>query len=182
MTLRNTSERYGTLSIALHWGMLVLFVGVYAFVELREIFPKGSDPREAMKYWHSVLGLLVLALVAVRLLVRLTSPVPRIVPAPADLQHRAAQAMHLALYALMIGMPVLGWLMQNADGKAVSLPGLGLPALIGADRDLAHTLEEVHETVGTIGYFLIGLHTAAALYHHHFVRDNTLLRMLPRRR
>jgi superoxide oxidase len=57
-----------------------------------------------------------------------------------------------------------------------------LPALIGENKDLAEQLEELHEVVGTTGYFLIGLHTVAALYHHYIVRDNTLTRMLPERK
>ncbi len=40
----------------------------------------------------------------------------------------------------------------------------------------------LHEAIGEFGYYLIGLHAAAALYHHHFMKDNTLLRMLPARR
>jgi len=57
--------------------------------------------------------------------------------------------------------------------------GMQLPSLIGPDKPFAKTLEEVHETLGNIGYFLIGIHTVAALNHHHIRRNNTLLRMLP---
>jgi cytochrome b561 len=60
--------------------------------------------------------------------------------------------------------------------------GLQLPALIGQDKALSRTLKDIHETIGTVGYFLIGLHAAAALVHHYLLRDNTLLRMLPARR
>ena len=57
-----------------------------------------------------------------------------------------------------------------------------LPPLIGPDEARAESLEELHKTVGTIGYWLIGLHAAAALFHHYVQRDNTLTRMLPLRR
>ena len=53
MSWRNTEIRYGSLSIALHWLMLLLVVAIYAAIELREFYPKGSDPREASKTWHS---------------------------------------------------------------------------------------------------------------------------------
>jgi hypothetical protein len=49
MRWRNSTDRYGSLSIGLHWLMLLLFVAVYACIELRGYFPKGSDPREALK-------------------------------------------------------------------------------------------------------------------------------------
>lgn len=51
--------------------------------------------------------------------------------------------------------------------------------MLGVDRPLGHRLEDIHETIGTIGYYLIGLHALAALFHHYIVRDDTLRRMLP---
>jgi cytochrome b561 len=53
--------------------------------------------------------------------------------------------------------------------------------LIGENKDLAKQIEGWHVLGGTIGYWLIGLHAAAGLYHHYFMRDNTVLRMLPKR-
>jgi cytochrome b561 len=79
-------------------------------------------------------------------------------------------------------MPLLGWLMMSAKGKAVPFFGLQLPALIAPDKALAHNFEDIHEAVGVIGYYLIGLHAGAALFHHYLMRDNTLRRMLPGRR
>jgi len=50
---------------------------------------------------------------------------------------------------------------------------------VGENKALADLFKEIHETGATVGYFLIGLHAAAALFHHYVVRDNTLRRMLP---
>jgi cytochrome b561 len=58
---------------------------------------------------------------------------------------------------------------------------LELPALIGENKALAKQVEEIHETIGNVGYFLIGIHAAAALFHHYIQRDDTLARMLPSR-
>lgn len=181
MSWRNSDERYGSLSIGLHWFMLILIAAVYALMELRGIFPKGSDGRELMKTWHYMLGLSVLVLALLRLVVSLASRAPRILPEPAAMQRAVAKLMHVALYALMIGMPLLGWLILSAEGDPIPFFGLHLPPMIGPDEALKETIEEIHETFGTVGYFLIGLHAAAALFHHYFVRDNTLKRMLPGR-
>jgi cytochrome b561 len=89
--------------------------------------------------------------------------------------------MHIALYLLMIAMPLLGWLTLSAQGKPVPFFGLQLPQLVGASKSVAGWFKELHESGGTIGYFLVGLHAAAALFHHYVVRDNTLRRMLPQR-
>ena len=176
---RNSIRRYGSLSIGLHWLMLVLLAAVYASIELRELFPKGSDPREALKHWHDMLGLSVLVLVCLRLAVHMIGPVPRIEPEPASWQKLLAKLMHVALYVLMIGMPLAGWLILSAEGKPVPFFGLELPALVGENKDLAKIADEIHETAGVVGYWLIGLHAAAALFHHYVVRDDTLRRMLP---
>jgi cytochrome b561 len=176
---RNSIHRYGSLSIGLHWLMLVLLVAVYACIELRELFPKGSDPREALKLWHYMLGLSVLVLVWLRLAVHMIGPVPRIEPEPASWQKLLAKLMHFALYVLMIGAPLAGWLILSAEGEPVPFFGLELPALVAENKGLAKVAEEIHETAGTVGYWLVGLHAAAALFHHYAVRDDTLRRMLP---
>lgn len=179
MSLNTTTKRYGSLSIGLHWVMLLLLVAVYACIELRGYFPKGSDPREALKTWHFMLGLSVFALVVVRLVTRMMTTTPPIKPNPPKLQALSAKLMQIALYALMIGMPLAGWLILSASGKPIPFFGLHLPALISQSKDTADFIKEIHETGGTVGYFLIGFHTAAALYHHYVMRDNTLMRMLP---
>lgn len=176
-----TSLRYHSLSIALHWITLALLITVYAFIELRGIFPKGGAAYNAMKTWHFMLGLTVFGVVGIRLVLRLVFRAPPITPHPPAWQLWLAKAMHLALYAFLIVMPLLGWLTLSAKGKAIPFFGLELPALIGPDKSLGGQLEEIHETIGTVGYFLIGLHAAAALFHHYFMRDDTVLRMLPSR-
>lgn len=179
MARNNTNSRYGTFSIAMHWFMFLLIVAVYASINLRELFPKGSDPRETLKALHFMLGLTVLILVAIRLGVRMKSKTPAIYPAPEAWQRISAKTIHILLYGLMIAMPVLGWLTLSASGKPISFYGLQLPALISKNIELGKTIKEIHETIGTIGYYLIGLHALAALLHHYIQRDNTLTRMIP---
>ncbi|MCY1311887.1 Cytochrome b561 [compost metagenome] len=89
--------------------------------------------------------------------------------------------MHLALYALMIGAPLAGWLILSAAGKPVPFFGLELPPLIDKNPSLAGDIKELHETVAVAGYWLIGLHALAGVFHHYVARDNTLVRMMPGR-
>lgn len=179
MSWRNTTNRYGSLSAWLHWLMLLLFIAVYGAIEVKGFYPKGSDVREGLKDWHAMLGLLVLILVWLRIAARFSGPTPDIQPAPPAWQQMSAKVLHLALYALMIVMPLLGWAVLSASGKQIPFFGLHLPPLLGEDKALAKSLKEIHETLGNAGYYVIGLHAAAALYHHWIVRDNTLRRMLP---
>ncbi len=179
INLNKPKDRYHALSIPAHWLTLVLLIAVYALIELRGIYPKGTAAHDVMKTWHFMLGLTVLAVVAARLVLRLIFREPLITPPPPAWQRLLAKVMYLALYAFLIVMPMLGWLTLSAKGRVIPFFGLELPALMGPDKGWASSLENVHETIGTIGYYLIGLHAAAALFHHYFLRDNTLLRMLP---
>ncbi|SFC57783.1 cytochrome b561 [Polaromonas sp. OV174] len=171
-----TFEKYPPLRIALHWLTVLLLVAVYASMELKGIFPKGSDAREVLKTWHFMLGLSVLLLVLLRLLARWMQPGPPQLPGPAW-QAWLAKATHLALYLFMLGMPLAGWLVLSTAGKPVPFFGLELPALMGLNKTLSGQIKDLHETVATIGYFLIGLHALAALFHHYILKDNTLRRM-----
>lgn len=172
-------QHYTSLSIALHWVMVLLITAVYATILLRENYPKGTDIREGLKAWHFMLGLLVLTLVVVRIVARLMKEKPAIVPEPAAWQRLLANVTHFALYAFMVAMPLAGWTILSAAGKPIPFFGLELPALVAPDKDLAGQIKELHELSGTIGYYLIGLHAAAALFHHYIIKDNTLIRMLP---
>ena len=149
MGLSNTNDRYGSLSMTMHWLMFLLLVGVYACIELRELYPKGSDPRNALKAWHFTLGLTVFALVWLRIVLRLVQVTPAITPPIPGWQQVLSKLVHFALYALMIGMPVAGWLILSGEGKPIPFYGMELPALMAKNKDLAHTLEEIHETAGT---------------------------------
>lgn len=181
MSWKNTTERYGSLSIALHWLMLLLIVAVYFTMEYRGLFPKGSDGRTLMKLTHFSLGISIFALVWVRLFARLSAPTPRIQPTPNAVQDKIAKLMYLGLYGLMIVTPLLGWLYFSAEGKPVPVFGLELPPIMGKDHGLAETFEHWHVEIAQLGYWLIGIHAAAALFHHHVLRDNALRIMLPRK-
>jgi len=89
--------------------------------------------------------------------------------------------MHAILYLFMIAMPLMGWLVLSGSGKPVPFFGATFPALMPENETLAKAIKEVHETVGSAGYFLIGLHALAGLFHHYILRDNTLLRIAPKR-
>lgn len=169
--------RFAPTLVALHWLTLLLMIAVYALMELRGIYPRGSAERTAMAHWHFTLGLTVLVVTALRLVVRLATERPLIVPPPPVWQEKVALVIEVLLFGLLIGLPILGWLTVNARDVPASFWGLAVPQLLAPDKTLGDTLKEVHETLATVGYFLIGLHAAAALLHHYVQRDNTLGRM-----
>ncbi|PZQ33030.1 MAG: cytochrome B [Stenotrophomonas acidaminiphila] len=173
-----SSQGYHRGSILLHWAMLALFVIVYASIELRTVFEKGSDARATMKDLHFMFGLSIFALVWVRLVLRAVTRRPPIVPPPPAWQRIASTVVHMLLYVFMIGMPLAGWLTLSAADEPIPFFGLQVPPLTGPDMPFALKVHKVHETAGTVGYWLVGLHALAALAHHYLWKDNTLRRML----
>ncbi len=176
---RSTQHRYSALTVTLHWLMVILIVTVYACMELRGYTTKGSDLRALMKPTHFMLGLTVLGLVIVRLAARFSTSTPEILPVQPKPVLLLAKLMHLSLYLFMIIMPIAGWIILSAEGKTIPFYGFELPPLVGPDKHIAHLAEDVHEFFATFGYFLIGLHSVAALFHHYVKKDNTMTRMLP---
>jgi cytochrome b561 len=177
----NTKSGYGSPAIVFHWVTAVLMVAAYAAMDLKSFSQKGSALREAMASWHYMLGLWVFVFVWLRLPLRLSGVDPATEPAPPAWQAALAKAVYRALYVFMLAMPVLGWLALSATGAPVPFFGLELPALTGKNEALAILFKAIHESLATAGYFLIGLHAAAALFHHYVKRDNTLHLMWPGR-
>ena len=181
MNPTHVPQRYARLSIALHWLMVLLFVGVYACIQLRDLAPRGSELKGELLGVHGLFGAAIFLLVWVRVVVRLLNPRPPINPAPSALQAAIAHLMHLALYGLMILTPLLAWGMLTAGDKPFPYFGFQLPAPIVLDPQWARPLKHWHEWIGSLGYWLIGLHAIAGLFHHYLLGDNTLRRMWPKR-
>lgn len=181
MITNNADSKYASSMMILHWFNVGLLIAVFGFIELRELFEKGTETRELMKSIHYMLGLTVLLTVIIRLFFRLNTKVPSIQPAPHWIAKDSSTVMHITLYALMLGMPIAGWLMLSAAGKPIPFFGLELPALIAENESLADQIKDIHKTVGNLTYFLIAAHALAGLYHHYVRRDNTLRRILPNR-
>lgn len=174
------AARYPAVLRRLHWLMAVLVLCAYLFIEQRGLFERGSPGRFAMMQSHFWTGLLILLLVLWRFAVRLRAAVPVITPALPAWQAWPSKLIHVALYAFLLLMPVLGLATAWTDDKTLFIPftQVALPALLGPDKALAHQLEDLHGAIGEAFYWVIGLHIAAALYHHLFRRDDTLRRML----
>jgi cytochrome b561 len=171
---------YSRLQIALHWLVLVIVLGLYCSMEFRGVFERGSDARALMKLAHFTLGMALLWFTVGRLALRLFNLTPAVIPPLAPWQARLSLLMQVALYGLCIAMPLLGWMLINAEGHVLSVLGVDWPSWVAKDHALAERLEDLHKTGASAGYLLIGAHAVAGLYHHYVRRDNVLQRMLGR--
>lgn len=171
-----TPATFHPLARLIHWLMAalilaMLFIGVSMVSDLSLRHPVFIE-------LHKVTGLALLALVLIRIVLRLTLPHP---PLPRDLprlQRWAAGASHLALYALMLGMPLLGWAMLSAGGYPRPF---GLPAIAPHDLQLYALLREAHGVAGYSLFAVVLVHLGAALMHAFVRRDGVMRSMWPRR-
>jgi cytochrome b561 len=175
------SKVYGRTAVTLHW--LVALLITAGFTLGATMVDLHMSPRKVRFYaYHKWIGITVLALVLVRLPWRLTHQVPPDEPMPAWQRH-AAHVTHWLLYALMLAVPMVGWMYTSAAGyPVVYLKLWQLPDLVSKNKQLADTLVEVHGFLAWTMLWVVVLHVAAAAKHHFVDRDATLRRMLSWRR
>ena len=164
----------------MHWMIFALVLLAYLFINLFELFPRGSATRANILAAHYTAGLAVLLLILPRLLLRLRNGRPPITPPSPRWSELLGNITHVALYLFLLIQPILGIITLQIGGKPVTLFGVTLlPSFVSLpDRALSHQLEDIHGTIGTIFYYVIGLHIVAALWHHFGRHDDTLKRML----
>jgi cytochrome b561 len=167
---------------AMHWITVVLLLGAYSAAWMID-----ADSSSAETDWlvmlHRSFGVMILLLTGLRLAVRQHTRVP---PLPADVpavQRFAARASASVLYVLLIVQVVLGLTGSMLHGDRIALFGNGvLPLALPVDRVLAGPVFKLHGVTALLLLALIGLHVAAALYHHFIRKDEVMAGMLPRMR
>jgi cytochrome b561 len=173
------SHRHGSGTIALHWVSAAAVVVAMAAILVHQAV-EDQALRGFLIQLHRQAGLLVLVALVLRLGVRFTlgmADFSRDMPPPLQL---AAKGAHLALYAALLALPLLGWAGSSAHGVQLQLFGLlNLPALVGDDPDLADTLSDWHAWTAWALMALVAAHVAAACWHHWVRRDGVLAAMLP---
>ncbi|PRH83859.1 cytochrome b [Arenimonas caeni] len=179
MPIRNTTERWGGVSISIHWlTVLMVFALVVVGFVMQEL--PNSPTKIDVYAMHKSFGLTVLALTLLRLLWRLFAGTPAPVPGTPRWQSAVAQATHGALYVILLAMPLSGWLYNSASGFPLKWFGLfGLPKLSGYDPEVKAFALAMHEWLFIALLVIVVAHAAAALKHHYFDRDATLSRMSP---
>lgn len=173
-------EKYTKTAIVLHWLIALLIIAAFALGVTMTDIP-GLTPTK-LKYfsWHKWLGVTVLALVAARLLWRLTHVAPALPSSMPAWQVKVSDLMHGALYVLMFAIPLSGYFYSLAAGVPVTYLGvLPLPVLIEPNQELKPVLKAVHYWLNMGLLAAVLLHMAAALKHQFVDRDGVLKRMLP---
>jgi cytochrome b561 len=169
--------RYTLAAQALHWLTVFLILMILPVAWVMMSLPEGPE-QSRMLVVHRSLGVTIFAVAVLRLAWRPTHPAP---PLPSDtprVMQWISQLTHWLLYALLLLMPITGYL-QSGDGRPVSYFGLfDLPAL-PKDKALGDVAKVLH-LLGQWGvYTLVGLHVGATVWHVAIRRDGLLNRMIP---
>ncbi|HUK59898.1 MAG TPA: cytochrome b [Stellaceae bacterium] len=142
---------------------------------------RGTQPERLISL-HLSFGILILVLVMARLVWRLGHPVPLISDNVPRWQRQAAQVTHGIFYVLLMLLPLMGWANASARGWTIEVFGIFvLPHILPAGSAIGQRLGDVHTFTAYVLLSLAGLHVAAAMYHHFWLRDRVLSRMLPGR-
>lgn len=177
--------RYPLVQRLLHWLIAVMAIGVLAggltlgflgFEGVTETF--GVDGRNLIYKYHKTFGIVILAAMVIRVVVKLRLGKPDYAQPLTRFEHVASNAVHGMLYLCLLAMPVLGVLATGASAYPIEFFGWNLPSPIAVNKPLGETLYQVHGALGFLTLALVAIHIAAALRHGLIKRDGVLSRML----
>ena len=177
---RAADVKYSGFAMLLHW----LIAGLVIAQWLISISAEDAPTREAggaIMANHFALGVVIFVIVAVRLVWRLVSPPPPQNPDHAGWERTLSRIVHLSFYAILLVMPIAGWIALSSFGEPINVWGLfQLPALpVPKNPDLGEQIFELHGASGIALLVLAAFHGLAALKHTILDKDGTLFRMLP---
>jgi cytochrome b561 len=174
------APEYGITAKVLHWAIAAILVGQLALGWLMPSVRRGMEPGTSM-HLHISIGIVVLALIVVRLLWRLWHRVPPAAELP-RWQAVASAAVHALLYLLVLVTTLSGWFYASARGWALTFFDLApLPALSAPGSTVGRAIGSLHESLVWVLLAAVAIHVAAALVHAFVYRDQVMQRMLFRR-
>lgn len=181
MALRNTPDGFGLVSRLLHW---LMAAGILAMLALGSYIARMEVGLSNLWLFglHKSLGLTLLALALLRLGWHRLSPPPPPIPGPPQWQMRLATVTHAALYALLVLVPIAGWIASSASGIDTVLYGRWtLPAIAPVSERLENAAFATHAALTKLLAAGVALHVAGAV-KRGLAGDGSFTRMTTGRR
>lgn len=180
--IENPNARvYSLPQRTLHWlTVLLILITVPTALTMTETFGKVSDAIGSFLYdSHKLIGVVIFFVVAARLIYRLKRGAPPQEPTVPPLQALAAELTHWGMYALLIAIPIGGYVALQYYGEIKLFGWLPLPSFVAPNKDLSEKIFAIHKLAGFALIALIAMHFAAAMFHRFVLKDNVLGRMWP---
>ncbi len=171
--------RYTAVAQAMHWIVAVLFIAQMVIAWTLVVRPDSDAAFGTWLTLHKSIGMTILALVAVRLAWRASHPAPQLPPRMPMWEQVLARVNHWLLYAILLVMPISGYLSSAAAGHAVhyfwlfDLPNVPASKVVGHDAIVVHILGQ------WAIYAAVALHLLGTTWNLVVRRDGSLNRMLP---
>ncbi|MEL6839528.1 MAG: cytochrome b [Pseudomonadota bacterium] len=175
-----TTKKYPGTSRLIHWIMAILILGMIpgGFLMVQEGLPRSLQ--NTLFISHKNIGVLLLLLIFVRLLNRWLNPPQLTQVELAPLQEFAARMTHIALYVLLLIMPLAGYIRVRAGGFPIEfLDAIGMPTLVPRSEGLAEAAKMVHFYGAYAITALVVVHIAAACFHGVVRKDGVFSRIWP---
>jgi cytochrome b561 len=179
VSMRSSRLRYGAVTQLFHWLTVALVATAYM------VSPGGSEARvysaafDTARQTHETIGIVLFGLVLMRISWRLYEPTPE-PPPMAPWMKLSAEAVHFALYALLLAIPLSAIAGAWLENHPLTIFGIGnVGPMLSPVPGLGQSVAYIHTILGNVIIWLAGFHAAAALFHHYFMRDNILTSMLP---
>jgi cytochrome b561 len=178
------SPKYTSPQRLLHWAVAIMAIGVLAagltlgilgFKGVTDLL--GAATRNVIYTYHKTFGLIVLAAMLIRLVVKLKQGAPAYDPPLERWQEAISGIVHKALYICLIAMPTLGWMATDASNYPVEFFSWSLPQFIDKDKALGTLLYDLHGILGWVLTGLLAMHIGAAMMHWLVKRDGVMSRM-----
>ena len=182
------SARYDPIAISLHWLIALAFLSMLAIGFVMHDLPLTDPWKFPLFQFHKSLGFTILSLVGIRILWRLTHRPPAL---PANMpawEKGSAEATHWVLYAILLAMPLSGWIIVSHSAYNIptlyfglfEIPHLGELNVGYSKKQIEEAASLIHEVLAFSACGLIALHAGAALRHHFILKDTVLRRILPK--
>lgn len=181
MQWRNSTSHYGLVSILMHWLVALAVFGLFGLGYWMVGLDYYSGWYKTAPDLHKSIGLVLFAVMLLRVLWRWVSPAPASLPNHGRLNRLASKLGHGFLYLGLFVLMISGYLISTADGRGIEVFGLfEVPASLTSIPDQEDVAGLVHEYLAWALVIFAGVHALAALKHHFIDRDRTLTRMFGR--
>lgn len=173
-------QKYPLSSRIIHWLMALVIIFLLSLgIYMTEFLSKEAENRMMIYNLHKSLGVMVLLLVAIRVINRLLKRPPALPTSINKCKRTLSHLAHYMLYALMVLVPLSGYLMSNSYGYPVNFFGIELPFLLQQNFDLAKIFSETHEISAYSLLAVTALHILGALKHRFFdIPENDVLKRM----
>jgi cytochrome b561 len=179
--MRNDRDHYGAVAVGLHWLVAITVYGLFGLGLWMRSLGYYDAWYQLGPWWHKGIGVMLFLTLLFRLIWRLANPTPAHLQTHKPYERVAAVSVHVVLYLILFSLMFSGYLISTADGRPLEVfDWFAIPATISGLEQQEDIAGKVHLYLAWSVVVISLLHLLAALKHHLFDRDRTLLRMLGR--